>query len=71
MLFYGKILHYRVYSLIEIEGVRVTLDLTKFLCYDWPLTHKQQNRPPGNEWVAHKKELVTHVFWKSAWPKVA
>jgi hypothetical protein len=32
--FYGKIFHYRVYSLIEIEGVRITLDLTKFLCYD-------------------------------------
>jgi hypothetical protein len=30
MLFYGKILHYRAYSLIEIEGVRITLDLTKF-----------------------------------------
>jgi hypothetical protein len=61
-LFYGKILHYRVYSLIEIDGFRITLDLTKFMCYDWPLTHKQQNRPPGNEcvghgngWVAHKK----------------
>jgi hypothetical protein len=56
MLFYGKILRYRVYSLIEIEGIRITLDLTKFLCYEWPLTHKQQNRPPGNEWVGHKKE---------------
>jgi hypothetical protein len=34
MLFYGEILHYRVYGLIEIEGVRITLDLTKLLCYD-------------------------------------
>ncbi len=32
--FYGKILHYRVYSIIEIEDVRIILDLTKFLCYD-------------------------------------
>ncbi len=31
-LFYGKILHNRVYSLIEIDGVRITLDLTQSLC---------------------------------------
>ncbi len=60
MLFYGKNLHYRVYSLIEIEGVRITLDLTKFLCYDWPLTHKQQNCPLKNEWVGQRNEWVAH-----------
>jgi hypothetical protein len=43
MLFYGEILHYRVYSLID--GDRITLGLTQFLLYDWPLTHEQQNRP--------------------------
>jgi hypothetical protein len=64
MLFYGKILQYRVYSLIETEGVRITLDFTKFLCYDWPLKHKQQNRPPEDEWIGHGNECVGH---KNEW----
>jgi hypothetical protein len=54
------ILYYRVYNLIEIESVRITLDLTKFLCYDWPLIHKQQNRPLGNECIGHGNEWVGH-----------
>jgi hypothetical protein len=30
MLFYGKILYYRVYSLIEIDGVQINLGFTQF-----------------------------------------
>ncbi len=34
MLFYGKILCYRAYSLIEIDGVRITLDFTQLWCHE-------------------------------------
>ncbi len=43
--FYGKILYYRVYSLIEIDGVQINLGFTQFQFDNWPVIPKKQNCP--------------------------
>jgi hypothetical protein len=45
MLFYRKILYYRVCSLIEIDYVQINLGFTQLQFDDWPLIHKKQNFP--------------------------
>ncbi len=40
MLFYGKILYYRVCSLMEMDGVKINLGFTQFQCNDSPLIPK-------------------------------
>jgi hypothetical protein len=38
-------LYYRVYSLIEIDGVQINLGFTQFQFDDWPVIPKKQNCP--------------------------
>jgi hypothetical protein len=45
MLFYRKILYFRVYSLIEIDGVQINLGFTQFQFEDWSVIPKKQNCP--------------------------
>jgi hypothetical protein len=70
MIFHGEILHYRVYGLIEIEGIRITFcGMTDHSHIGNIITRPgmyecvgRENECVGhrNEWVGHGNEWIGH-----------